>query len=42
VGDIAGIVAGLAARGDDRSAAAVEQANALQVSDGRAKQGAKA
>jgi transcriptional regulator len=42
VGDIAGIVAGLAARGDDRSAAAVEQANALRVSDGRAKQGAKA
>ena len=42
VGDIAGIVAGLAARGDDRSAAAVEQANAQRVSDGRAKQGAKA
>jgi transcriptional regulator len=42
VGDIAGVVAGLAARGDDRSAAAVERANALRVSDGRAKHGAKA
>jgi hypothetical protein len=31
VGDIAGIVAGLAARGDERSAAAVEDANAERV-----------
>jgi transcriptional regulator len=31
VGDIAGIVAGLSARGNDRNAAAVEQANAERV-----------
>ena len=31
VGDIAGVVSGLAARGDGRSAAAVEQANAERV-----------
>jgi transcriptional regulator len=31
VGDIVGIVSGLSARGDDRSAAAVEQANAERV-----------
>jgi transcriptional regulator len=31
VGDIAGVVAGLSARGDERSAAAVEQANAERV-----------
>jgi transcriptional regulator len=31
VGDIAGIVAGLSARGDDRNAAAVERANAARV-----------
>jgi transcriptional regulator len=42
VGDIAGVVAGLAARGDDRSATAVEQANALRVGDARAKQEARA
>jgi len=35
-GDIAGVVSGLSARGDDRSAAAVERANAERV-DGRAK-----
>jgi transcriptional regulator len=31
VGDIAGVVSGLSARGDDRSAAAVEQANVERV-----------
>jgi len=31
--DIAGIVAGLSARGDDRNAAAVEQANAARVTE---------
>jgi transcriptional regulator len=36
VGDIAGVVSGLSARGDDRSAAAVEQANAERV-NGQAK-----
>jgi transcriptional regulator len=35
-GDIAGVVSGLSARGDDRSAAAVEQANAERV-NGKAK-----
>jgi transcriptional regulator len=33
VGDIAGVVAGLAARGDDRSAAAVERANEKRVKE---------
>ena len=36
VGDIAGIVAGLAARGDDRSAAAVEHANGARTEERRA------
>ena len=31
MGDIAGIVAGLSARGDDRNAAAVEHANTERV-----------
>ena len=33
VGDVAGIVAGLTARGEDRNAAAVENANAQRVSE---------
>ena len=33
VGDIAGVVAGLAARGDDRSAAAVERANGKRAKE---------
>jgi transcriptional regulator len=41
-GDVAGIVAGLAARGDDRSAAAVQRANEERVSEARAGQGATA
>jgi transcriptional regulator len=40
--DVAGVVAGLTARGDDRSAAAVEHANDKRVSDHRASQNAKA
>jgi transcriptional regulator len=45
VGDVAGIVAGLAARGDKRSAAAVEhasdkRANEKEASDKRAREGA--
>src|ERR1700678_408467 len=39
VGDIAGVVAGLAARGDDLSAAAVEQANDQRVQEIHAKNG---
>jgi transcriptional regulator len=39
VGDIAGIVAGLAARGDDLSAAAVEHANDQRVQELHAKNG---
>ena len=39
VGDIAGIVAGLAARGDDLSAAAVELANDQRVQEMHAKNG---
>jgi transcriptional regulator len=42
VTDVAGIVAGLSTRGDDRSAAAVEHANAQRVADRQASQGAKA
>ena len=42
VGDIAGVVAGLSARGDDRSVAAVEHANEKRVSDHQASQSAKA
>ena len=34
VGDVAGVIAGLAARGDERSAEAVEHANAERVADG--------
>ena len=39
VGDIAGIEAGLAARGDDLSAAAVEHANEQRVQEMHAKNG---
>jgi transcriptional regulator len=39
VGDIAGVAAGLAARGDDLSAAAVEQANDQRVQEIHAKNG---
>jgi len=42
VGDVAGVVAGLSARGDDRSAAAVERANEDRVRAARARQGATA
>jgi len=42
VGDIAGVAAGLSARGDDRSAAAVERANEDRVGEARARQGATA
>src|SRR5580700_10988020 len=42
VGDVAGVVAGLTGRGDDRSAAAVAHANEKRVSDHQARQGAKA
>jgi transcriptional regulator len=42
VGDVAGVVAGLTGRGDDRSAAAVAHANEKRVSDHRASQGATA
>ncbi len=47
VGDVAGVVAGLAARGDDRSAAAVASANEHRagedrVSEARARQGTTA
>ena len=35
VGDIAGIVVGLSARGDDRNAAAVQDANAERVNGSR-------
>jgi transcriptional regulator len=41
VGDIAGVVSGLSARGDDRSATAVEQANQNRVNGHHATQGAK-
>ena len=41
-GDVAGVVAGLSARGDDGSAAAVERANEDRVSEARARQGATA
>jgi transcriptional regulator len=39
VGDVAGVVAGLAARGDDLSAAAVEHANEQRVQELHAKNG---
>jgi transcriptional regulator len=39
VGDVAGIVDGLTARGEDRSAAAVARANEVRVSEARAGQG---
>src|SRR5271168_276020 len=42
VGDIAGIVAGLSARGDERTAAAVECANEQRVKDRDAKEGVTA
>jgi len=42
VGDIAGIVAGLSARGDDRNAAAVEHANAERVNGAAAVEHANA
>jgi len=42
VGDIAGVAAGLSARGDDRSAAAVERASEDRVGEARARQGATA
>jgi len=42
VGDIAGIVAGLSARGDQRSAAAVESANEKRVGEHDAREGATA
>src|SRR5271169_4755014 len=42
VGDIAGVVAGLSARGDDHSAAAVEHANEKRVRDHQASQSAPA
>jgi transcriptional regulator len=41
-GDVAGIVAGLTARGEDRSAAAVASANEARVSEARAGRGATA
>jgi transcriptional regulator len=41
-GDVAGIVAGLTARGEDRSAAAVTRANQARVSEAHADQGATA
>jgi transcriptional regulator len=40
VGDVAGIVAGLSGRGDQRSAAAVEHANEKRVADQGAREGA--
>ena len=42
LGDIAGIVAGLSARGDERTAAAVECANEQRVKDRDAKEGVTA
>ncbi len=42
VGDVAGIVDGLTARGEDRSAAAVASANEARVGEARAGQGATA
>ncbi len=42
VADVAGVVAGLSARGDDRSAAAVEHANEKRVRDHQASQSAPA
>ena len=42
VADVAGVVAGLSARGDDRSSAAIEHANEKRVRDHQASQGAKA
>ncbi len=42
VADVAGVVAGLSARGDDCSAAAVEHANEKRVRDHQASQGAQA
>jgi transcriptional regulator len=42
VGDVAGIVAGLAARGDERTAAAVECVNEQRVKDRDAKEGVTA
>ena len=42
VADVAGVVAGLSARGDERSAAAVEHANEKRVSEHQASQGAEA
>jgi transcriptional regulator len=42
VADVAGVVAGLSARGDDRSTEAVERANEKRVSDHQASQTAKA
>ncbi len=42
VADVAGVVAGLSARGDDRSAEDVERANEERVSDHQASQTAKA
>ena len=42
VADVAGVVAGLSARGYDRSAAAVEHANEKRVRDHQASQGAQA
>ncbi len=42
VGDVAGIVAGLSARGDRRSAAAVESANEKRVGEHDAREGATA
>jgi len=42
VGDVAGIVAGLTARGEDRSAAAVARANEARISEARAGPGTTA
>jgi transcriptional regulator len=42
VGDVAGIVAGLSARGDRRSAAAVESANEKRIGEHDAREGATA
>ncbi len=42
VADVAGVVAGLSARGDDRSAAAVEHANEKRARDDQVSQGAQA
>jgi len=42
VADVARVVAGLSARGDDRSAAAVEHANEKRVADQQASQSARA